>query len=784
MTINSQAPRSKKASIRTRILLSFSMVLVLVVTLVTVTTLRATYDQVSAQFKSRLQTASSVFQLLVENEDSRLQFILSTFSKDFTVKQLLADASNDEASLEVALVNLQQRSGGSFIAAYSDSGKRLAGNAPELLVTLPERLRSEGVSFIEAEHEIYLLESVPFRFHEQSPNPDGWLIMARSVQELLFSEQAQELIGLDLTAVSGLRALASTNPALIEPMNQLKLMQLELHTIHEVELGAEYLLWRFQLYPERQSDIFFVYTVPQEQAYLSFSNLADEFFLIVLVASILALLASIYISVGISRPLRKLVGIAQRIQQGDYQSNYPDFKTSEVSSLSEALSLMQDGINTREAEINKLAYSNRLTQLPNRNSLMKKLNELIETEPEQTFAVVAFDLDNFKEINDTLGHHVGDQLLQKVAERMHCYQHLCSFYSHTSEDEFVLLLPYSASYKLTSDIEQYLHLFDAPFDIGGVHIDMNAGFGVALYPEHSVTAGGIMQCVDIALGRSKGSHHQVVTYDPEQNPHSIQRLTLMTELCQAIQNQQLQLFYQPKLDLRQGRVTKVECLVRWIHPEHGFVGPDEFIPLAEKSGSIRALTKWAIRTALDQHQTWLQQGIQLNFAVNISALDLVDNTLPVYVSEQLFERNLPSDVLTIEVTESAIMSEPEQAMKALKMLKNMGVSLSIDDFGTGYSSMSQLKHMPVSELKIDKSFVLKLATERSDELIVKSTVELAHNLGLQVVAEGVEDDASLQTLKKYEVEFAQGYFIAKPMASSDFTSWYLGSVYGAAHETH
>ena len=220
------------------------------------------------------------------------------------------------------------------------------------------------------------------------------------------------------------------------------------------------------------------------------------------------------------------------------------------------------------------------------------------------------------------------------------------------------------------------------------------------------------------------------------------------------------------------KITSAECLVRWIHPEHGFINPDDFIPLAEQTGAIRELSHWVIETALQQQAAWHQQGISLQVAVNISALDLVDLALPAFVTEALRRYKVDSQHLALEVTESALMAEPDAAIKALNMLRQMGIKLSIDDFGTGYSSMAYLKDMPVSELKIDKAFVLQLASSEEDEKIVKSTADLAHNLGLSVVAEGVEDQDALDILRQYNVEFAQGYYIAKPMPANDFFTWY------------
>lgn len=764
-------------SIRRRILLSFAVVLLFGLTLVSVTTLNAAFRHTTSQLETRLSVASTVFLFMVENEANSLNDALATFSKDFNAKQLLADATNDPQSLTAALFNLQQRNRADFVIAYDAEGQTLAGTAQDVPQSLPLLLGSSGYGLIDLKGKPYLVEAAPYRFLEKSPNPDGWLVIGEELGRFLVSEQTRELIGLDLMVFADQTAIASTTEALLEQAPRINLNAFAENSLGQIQLPEEYLIWHFSATSSLTSDLHFAYVMPNDMAYLNFINLLDEFGLVLLVVAVLAGALTLYVANGISSPLRQLVAKAQLIQHGDYSGTFPAYKTTEVQSLSSALQSMQQGITEREQKINKLAYFDNLSGLPNRNAFVKHMTEVIEQHSADPFAVITIDLDRFKEINDTLGHDVGDKLLQRVAQRLKRYDHANAFYAHIGEDEFMILLTHIQDYRLKADVEQFSKMFDTAFDIDGVLIDMEAGFGVALYPQHAQTVGGIMQCVDIALSHAKGSHHKIVYYRDELNQHSVQRLSLMTELRSAIERDELQLFYQPKLNIELGKITKVECLVRWIHPEHGFVGPDEFIPLAEQSGAIRDLTKWVIRTALDQYKQWQAEEIELQLAVNISALDLVDNELPSYVSEELYNRQLASSVLTFEVTESAIMSEPEQAMKALTLLNNMGIELSIDDFGTGYSSMGQLKQMPVSELKIDKSFVLNLATDKQDNILVKASVDLAHNLGLSVVAEGVEDEASLEILKDYKVEFAQGYFISRPLNSNDFSRWLKQSNY-------
>jgi len=334
-----------------------------------------------------------------------------------------------------------------------------------------------------------------------------------------------------------------------------------------------------------------------------------------------------------------------------------------------------------------------------------------------------------------------------------------------------MLIPCQKSVKPEVLVEPVIKVFEQFFEINNIQLDVSASMGIAMYPEDSDKADGLMQFADIALYVCKDKHNSYELYNQKLNTHSILRLNLMSELRGSLENGHLQLHYQPQIEISTNQVKSIECLVRWQHPEHGFIYPDDFIPLAEQTGNIRYLTKWAIEEALKQYNKLKENGFNIHMAVNISAIDLTDSDLVDFVKEALTEHNVEPKMLMLEVTESAIMSDPEKAITALNKLKNMGVQLSIDDFGTGYSSMEQLKRTPVNELKIDKSFVLELISSNEDAIIVKSITDLAHNLGLSVVAEGVENKQSLEILNKIGIETAQGYFISKAIHTDEFLPW-------------
>lgn len=762
-------------SLQRKILSLFAIVLIIVSSIVAVTTLRAAFNHSTAQLHEHFITAKQVFIYKLINDGNVLSGLLENAAKDFSTKSLIASGNEDPESLLSVIGNQQNRANADFSVVLDKQLRPLVSNISSMPVIDPTRFNRQQVTLLTIEQHLYLVKSVPVRFLEQQPTADAWIIMGIAVNKLV-NDQVRQLTGLEVSVFDRDNLKASTKDMASEnsvtELSRLKLDSTERITVEDVR----YLAYRFHA-NEQQTDFSFVFTIKGEFAHLNFINLTGQLSLVLLLAITLAVTSSFYIARGITQPIRALAEAARRIQVGDYKSDIPDFDSSEVHDLSSAFVSMQQGINDREKHIERLAYREELTGLPNRVAFTNRVKEHIATAMQKECAVIVFNLDRFKDVNDTLGHIFGDKLLVNIGKRIETFQLKSAFYAHLGADEFAIFLSDLSEFNVNNLIEQVASFFDLPFEIDDVLLDVDASFGAAIYPKDTDDASSLIQKADIALHKCKESHKRYLFYDPSFDTHSVQRLSLMSELRYAIEQNQLKLFYQPKLCLQTDTIVSVECLVRWIHPEHGFIGPDDFIPLAEKSGAIRDLTHWAITTAVKQHAAWREQGIDLRTAVNISALDLVDLSLPAFVAAELGDHEVEASKVTLEVTESAVMAEPDQAIRALDMLQRMGIKLSIDDFGTGFSSMAQLKKMPVSELKIDKSFVLDLATNKDDEVIVKSTADLAHNLGLSVVAEGVEDANSLQKLKENKIEFAQGYFIAKPMAPDKFDEWIADNHY-------
>jgi diguanylate cyclase (GGDEF)-like protein len=498
-------------------------------------------------------------------------------------------------------------------------------------------------------------------------------------------------------------------------------------------------------------------------------------------ALVMAILATMYFARGVINPLNRLADGAQKIEMGDYTADVDIEQDDEIGYLAMAFTRMRNGIAEREEKIIHQATHDGLTGLPNRTLFLDRLEHAIAAARRsgESVGMIMMDLDRFKEINDTLGHHFGDELLKEIGRRLTLSLRESDTVARLGGDEFGVNFNAKEPAHALEVARRISSSLEAPFILGGVSIDVDASMGIAIYPLHADDAGSLMKRADIAMYDAKKNHTAIALYEAGRDEHSLRRLSLLSELRQAVQRDELVLHYQPNISIHTGRAAYAEALVRWNHPSHGLMQPDEFIPLAEQSGSIGALTKWVLRNAIQECAGWAARGTPMIVAVNLSPLDLFDSELPTYVSGLLSESSLPASWLVLEITETAIMRDPAYALKILRDLKGRGIRLSIDDFGTGYSSLAHLKRLPVDELKIDKSFVLNLTSQSTDDaVIVRSTIELGHNMGLTVIAEGVETVESFEILKRLGCDMAQGYYMSPPLPAAELLQWMTESRWG------
>jgi len=474
---------------------------------------------------------------------------------------------------------------------------------------------------------------------------------------------------------------------------------------------------------------------------------------------------------------------AQRANGTEFELDLQLVPIEDAGQLTHWVAFLRDITSTKHqvSSLRHQAMHDGLTGLPNRTLLFDSLEKFIDEARAQrtSLALMLMDLDRFKEVNDTFGHHFGDALLKQVAFRLRNQMRGEDVVARLGGDEFAVILPRTAdAHSAAITARRILNTLEQPFVIEGQVLEVGASIGIALYPDHGNDARTLLRNADVAMYSAKQRQSGYSFHKLDGETRSPDNLSLVVELRSAIEKNELELYYQPKLHLRSGLATRAEVLLRWNHPRRGQLSPSVFIPLAEQTGLIRGVTDWLLDRALKQTSRWLELGAPIHVAINISAKSLLDQELPRKVQASLDKWNVDPRFLKIEITESSIMADPAHALAILSMLQSMGVRLSIDDFGTGYSSLTHLRELPIDEIKIDKSFVAGMKTSDADTAIVRTMIDLGHNLGKQVCAEGVEDEATWRMLTELGCDLAQGFFIARPMPAAELMKWLVETSWG------
>src|SRR5437773_2595419 len=501
-----------------------------------------------------------------------------------------------------------------------------------------------------------------------------------------------------------------------------------------------------------------------------FRRLQRELGWISLAAALVAIIASILIARGIAQPVRSLAAFARRMAAGEFAAAPLSSRNDEIGDLANAFRAMQEGLASREERITNLAYRDTLTGLPNRTLFADRTDHALAgaARDRSDVAVLLMDIDHFKYVNDTLGHAIGDLLLLEVAARIQSVvKRRGDTIARLGGDEFALLLPGTNAGDAQHVADSILRALEAPMTLDGHQVDVRASIGIAVFPEDGTERSTLVRHADVAMYAAKRNNVGVLVWDDRYDQHSRERLSLMGDLRKAVDADELTLLYQPKIALRNRSEHHVEALVRWQHPARGLVPPAEFIPFAEQTGYIRRITQWVMLRAIAQCATWRRDGLPMNVSINISARDLMDLQLPERFAALLQAHGCAANWITFEITESAILDDPGNAIDNLSRLHALGCRLAIDDYGTGYSSLAYLRRLPVDELKIDKSFVMNMARDASDTMIVRSTIELAHNMGLTVVAEGVDDEGALERLRALGCDMVQGFLLSRPLTADE-----------------
>ncbi len=481
-----------------------------------------------------------------------------------------------------------------------------------------------------------------------------------------------------------------------------------------------------------------------------------------------------FLMTQLTKPLRYLRATSREIARGHFNVELNvATNLTELKSLADDLNAMRVELVKQATALEFQALHDTLTGLPNRVLLRDRFRHALSfaARNEQGVTLLLIDLDHFKEVNDTLGHMTGDLILQQVAARLQQGARESDTVARLGGDEFALLLLMKEQSDIEAIARKLLTTIRRPYEVEQQLLHVGASLGAAIYPVHGVDFESLLRRADIAMYESKRTHAGFTVYESKLDRHSLSQLTLSSELRESIERCELELHYQPKVNIRTGEVQGAEALVRWPRPD-GLMMPDHFIPIAEKTGSIMALTDWVLNESLAQCRRWNRMGIKINVAVNVSTRCLQDEHFPEDVAALLNRNGISPACLELELTESTLMADPVRAEASLARLHAMGVRAAIDDFGTGYSSLDHLKRLPVSEIKIDKSFVIDMFSNEDDAAIVQAVIALARNLGLTAVAEGVEHARTLELLRELGCDFVQGNFVSPPLNARGFEAWY------------
>jgi diguanylate cyclase (GGDEF)-like protein len=729
-----------------------------------------------------LVAGARVFDRLLEQSTQRVVQGARLLSSDFAFRDAIA--TGDLPTIESVIANHGRRIDADVMMVVGLDGRVIANtleparNEPFPLAAPLARAKEarQAADMVLLRGRLYRVVVVPVL----APLPIAWVAVGFSVNDAL-ADDLRRLTRLDVSFLTreGRESWRMQGSTLSERDQLALLREQAAGRFDDTDalgnaLHAEDALTRLVPLPASAgSTVVAVLQRPLAEALEPFHRLQVQMLKISIAALVASIVASLFIARGIARPVRELAAVARRIAAGDYATSPSSARDDEIGDLAAAFRAMQDGISSRESTIMNLAYRDELTGLPNRTLFGDRLDEAVRAAAADgsSVAVLLMDIDHFKDVNDTLGHPIGDALLREVAARLaQIVNHGGDLLARLGGDEFAVLLRAAGAYEAREMAASVLRTLDMPFTPAGHVVDVRVSIGVAVFPEHGAEPATVMRRADVAMYVAKRTNVGAIVWDDRYDEHSRERLSLMSDLRKAVDRDELTLVFQPQVALAPAAERRVEALVRWQHPTRGLVPPGEFIPFAEQTGYIRAITQWVLAHAIAQCARWREDGHAISVAINISARDLMDGELPERFAAMLARHRCSAQWVTLEITESAILDDPGHAIDTLKRLHTLGCRLSIDDYGTGYSSLAYLRRLPLNELKIDRSFVAGMARDANDAVIVRSTIDLAHNMGLAVVAEGVEDDATLERLRALGCDSVQGFLLSRPVAAVEIAA--------------
>ena len=766
---------ASNSSLRKQITLLGVSLVILTVTCLLAVSIWKSITSHSQQIDQRITSAQNVLIEYLKAKEELLLTASKVLTADFGFKQ--AVATRDKGTIASVLDNHSSRINASLMILSDLNGNIISSNNNQItfdpaftekLITGKQNLNKTQLMLLAG--NLYQLIVLPV----DAPRTIAYSIIGFQIDQA-FVNELKRLMAIEVSFFSQDKLIIST----LQYTNTS-------HSDHFRKTDKSWLLFERKLYENKR--IIFTNTQGQEYiaqlsvdltpSYIELDKLvAITLFISLLIIAITAFACS-FIARSLTKPLYELTRLTRNFAQGKYEHNGIMSEGSvEVLKVYSSFIKMGRKIEQREIKINYQAKHDSLTDVYNRATFLEILSKHIEEhdhEQQTSLLVMTINVRYFKRINDSLGSEIGDEALKAIAQRIkNIYQAKTLMVGRFSGTEFCLVINLAQKESYDDIVENFLSHLKAPLQVNKLWLNLNYRIGTCLFPERSSNAKELVRRTTIALEAARHENTTIRAYKDGEDEAYLERLNLLEELREAMtrDNGEMFMVYQPKLNLDNGKIEKVESLIRWIKPDGQFVSPELFIHLAEQSGLIIKLTHWVIDTVLKQQQAWLAKDIKLKVAINISAQDISHADFIDYIFEKISQYNVDPYLITLEITERDIMTNEDLVVSRLKQLKQTGIQISVDDYGIGQSSLGKLKQLPIDELKIDKAFILELDKSEKDQFIVKSTIELSHQLGLSVVAEGVENKASLDMLKAMKCNHVQGYFISRPIKSADLLTW-------------
>ena len=733
---------------------------------------------VEHQVGIQLQTAADTAREALRSRGTRLASAVEVLTSDFGFREAVSSA--DAPTLLSAIENQRARISADLVIVLNPDGHPVASTLGTLSAKTENDLKDLIASDADGQIlQLYrLIDGRPYQLvlaPVRAPEPIGWAAMGFALDDGVATDMSR-LLGVDVSFVAG----GEQEPPYVTSSvgRQERRAFVVVKDAPEarpfvVTAGADKILTWTNPIRSANGHLTLVLQRSLANAMRPYDDVRNSMFAIGALLLAIASALAVLLARSATKPVEELTEAAERLEAGDYSAEVPLPSTAELKHLANAFNAMRTAVADREATIQYQANHDVLTGLSTRPRITQILDEmLIQAQcMKQTVAIYLVEIQQLQNIIGSFGHAAGDKVLSEVARRLAELEHRRNHIGHIGTDRFLILLDSIDPSMVDYQAERMLERLRTSFDYSGVSFQLDIRIGVVVFPTDGGQAAKLLQRADLALIRAKETGGTIGAYLPGDDSSHRHRLALLGELRDAIASNELELHYQPKVEARTSRLVGCEALVRWRHPQKGFIPPGDFIPHAERTGAIRSLTRWVVARALRDLKRWQDAGFRIDVAINVSPVDLAHPSFVDSIATLLVQTGADASGVVLEITESGAMKDLPATLGMMEQLRVLGIRFSIDDFGTGYSSLAHLKRLSVDEVKIDRSFIKELEAHKDDDLIVRSTINLGHAMNLKVVAEGVELISSWDALGRLGCDLIQGYFISKPLPVQEFTAW-------------